>query len=325
MIKRILACLVVIILTVFGTTSVSFAATADSVAPVGGAKYSVVSVVVNREYDFRDDFHDSYPYDEDFYSEGIFRLDDYNGDVTITLRNNSSGEQFAYEKTSEAEWSVKASIDRLLYETEQIDASVHIYDLGGDYGIQEVDIPVKITVISSLYSADYHKYPSYEGAYTAMYEGEDFFVDYADGKATVTLLKKPWLFSLSLYNAETGQIEHFDPDDYEYVFPTTAEVDDYDPSSDSFWFFIPGQLILDDGYVYHFDMGINGFLNKKATDDSTATPDSVNPSSMKSDSIEQSPGTVQTGAPVGMIVFAAAALIVSAFVILYFRKRKNIQ
>lgn len=134
----------------------------------------IVSATVNREYDFKDDFYDSYLYDDDFYTEGIFRLDDYNGDVTLTLKNNSTGEDFVYEKNPQTEWSVKASVDYLLYETAQIDAAVHIYGLGDEYGIQEVDIPVKITVRSSLDSADFHKYPSYEGSYTAMYEGVDF-------------------------------------------------------------------------------------------------------------------------------------------------------
>lgn len=348
--KRILVCLLSLVITVITATSAFAASTGDAGIPLGndglsGAAYSVVSAVVNREYDFKDDFYDSYLYDDDFYTEGIFRLNDYNGDVTFTIKNNDTGEEFIYEKTPQAEWSVKASVDHLLYETSQIDASVYIYDLGGDYGIEEVDVPVKITVVSSSDSAFFHKYPSYDATYSAMNEGEDFSVDYdsseSGGKAKITLLKKPWLFSLSLYNAESGQLEDYDPEDHEFEFPTEVEVDDFDPSSESFWFYIPGKLIMDDGHTFGFTLSVNGFRKKAATVDSVdapavvseetepvkgnaATPDSAGTSSQNTNAVKQSAGAVQTGEPVRAIVLTVALMLIAAFIAVYIKKRKNV-
>lgn len=345
--KKFFVCIMVFILTAVGTTSALAASTEDS-ASIGGS-YSVVSAVVNRDYDFKYDFHDSYLYDDDFYTEGIFKLDDYNGDVTITLKNNATGKSFVYEKEPQAEWSVKASVDHLLYETAQLDAAVHIYDLGGEYGIQEVDVPVKITVNSSRDSADFHKYPSYEGSHTAMYEGEDFSIAYdpsSDGKATITLLKKPWLFILSLYNVETGQLESFDPEDSTFEFPTEVEVTDYDPSRRSFWFYIPSKLIMDDGYEFHFTLSVNGFCKSGSTEDSvkpssdssdpsaangdkggvsstyrTATPDSGSTSG----TVRQNAGAVKTGETASAIILAVTVLITAAATALYTRKRKSLK
>ena len=235
----------------------------------GDPSYSIVSAVVNKTYDFKYDFHDSYPYDEDFYTVGIFELDDYNGDVTLTLKNNGTGEEFVFERNADTEWSVKATVDHLLYETAQVDAAVHIYSLGGEYGIEETDIPVEITVVSSRDSADFHKYPSYDGSWTSMYEGEDFTVDEdpssADGKAAIHLLKTPWLFSLCLYNAETKETEYYETDDAVFEFPTEAEVSDFDPSRGCFWFFLPSKLIMDDGYEFEFTMSVQGFLKERPT------------------------------------------------------------
>ena len=351
MIKRIIVFMLASVMTVVAATSAFAAPTGDTVIPSdnngqGSATYSVVSAVVNREYDFKDDFHDSFLYDDDFYSEGIFKLDDYNGDVNLTLKNNSTGEEFVYEKEPEAEWSVKASVDHLLYETSQIDASVYIYDLGGDYGIKETDVPVKITVVSSFESACFHRYPSYDGSYTTMHEGEDFTVDYdassSNGNAKVTLLKKPWLFSLSIYNVETGQVEDYDPKDHEFEFPTEIEVEDFDPSSKSFWFYIPGKLKMNDGYVFNFTMSVKCFRKQAATESSTddpaaivsegaepskgsaATPDSARASSQNTNAVKQSARAVQTGDPVGTIIFTVLLMIVSAFIAFYIKKRKNV-
>jgi hypothetical protein len=345
MMKQILACIFALILTVSYTTPAQ-AAALESAAPQGDDKatYSVVSAVVNREYDFVKDFHDSYPYDEDFRTLGIFELDDYNGDVTLTLKNNSTNETFVYEKTDQTEWSVKASVDHLLYETTKLDAQVHIYDLGGDYGIEEVDIPVTITVVSSQYSADAQKYPGYEGAYTAMYEGEDFTVEYdpsSPDKATVKLLKSPWLFSLSIYNVETKEAEDHDTDNSVFEFPTEAEVTDFDPSSGSFWFYLPSKLIMEDGYPFAFTMSVHGFLSKKATDDSAekpaasdngsvkdgatndsaATPDSAKTSNKNDGGVKQSGGAVKTGDSVETLILAVVILLTAVFIGLYSRKR----
>ena len=349
--KRILSCLFAVILAASCMTT-AFAATLENAAPLGDkVTYSVVSAVVNREYDFVKDFHDSYPYDEDFITEGIFKLDDYNGDVTLTLKNNSTSETFVYEKNENTEWSVKASVDHLLYETTKLDAQVHIYDLGGDYGIEEVDVPVTITVVSSQYSADAQKYPSYEGAYTAMYEGEDFTVEYdpsSPDKATVKLLKSPWLFSLSIYNVETKEAEDHDTDNSVFEFPTEAEVTDFDPSSESFWFYLPSKLIMEDGYPFAFTMSVHGFRNKKATDDSpaateapsadgsakdSATKDSATKDSATNDSVAtpdsgkatNKADAVKTGDSAVLLILGVLLLIAAAFILLYTKKREQIR
>ena len=338
MLKRILVCLLALVLMVVCMTS-GFAAATEDTAPLGGdAAYSVVSAVVNREYDFAADFHDSYPYDEDFETVGIFELDDYNGDVTLTLKNNSTGEEFVYEKNADTEWSVKASVDHLLYETTQFDAAVRIYNLGGEYGIENVDVPVTITVVSSQYSADVHKYPSYDGSWTAMYEGEDFTVEYdpssSDGKATIHLLKSPWLFSLRIYNVETKEAEYHDTDDSEFVFPTEAEVTDFDPSKRSFWFFLPSKLIMEDGYEFEFTMSVQGFLKEKQTDgsddqsggkasDDSATKDSAPASPDSKNTNSGNKKAVQTGDSPTAFILAGAFLIAAAVFAFFGRKRRT--
>ncbi len=351
--KRILACFFALIMAACCVTPALAAAADDATPQVDQATYSVVSAVVNREYDFKEDFHDSYPYDEDFYTVGVFDLDDYNGDVTLTLKNNSTNETFVFQRNAQTEWSVRASVDHLLYETTQLDAKVHIYDLGGDYGIQEVDIPVKITVVSSQYSADFHKYPSYDGSHTAMYEGTDFTVEYdpssPDRKATVKLLKKPWLFSLRVYNVETKEDEYHETDDSVFEFPMEAEVTDFDPSSESFWFYLPSKLIMEDGYPFAFTMSVHGFRNKPSTDDSSekpdatdapsidgsakdnatkdsaATPDSGKASNKNDGGVKQSGGAVKTGDSVGTLILAGLLLITAAFIVLYSRKRGRVR
>lgn len=345
MMKKVFVIVLAVMIMLMSAATALAAATEDAAVPLGAdAAYSVVSAVVNRTYDFADDFHDSYPYDEDFYTEGVFELDDYNGDVTLTLKNNSTGEEFVFERNADTEWSVKASVDHLLYETAQLDAAVHIYTLGGEYGIEEVDVPVTITVVSSQYSADVHKYPSYDGSWTSMYEGEDFTVDYdpssADGKATIRLLKTPWLFSLRIYNVETKEAEYHDTDDSVFEFPTEAEVADFDPSKSSFWFFLPSKLIMDDGYEFDFTMSVNGRLKKQPTDGSDDKPDTsddkATDDSATKDSAPASPDSagktasgnrkaVQTGDSPTAFMIAGLFLIAALALGLYGRKRKEIQ
>ena len=107
--KKIIICMLTVLLAFAGSTLALAASNDDGGFSAGaeaaestrtGAAYSVVSAVVNREYDFKEDFHDSYPYDEDFCTEGIFNLDDYNGDVTLTLENNSTSERFVFERNA---------------------------------------------------------------------------------------------------------------------------------------------------------------------------------------------------------------------------------
>ena len=254
--KKILVCLLAVLL-VLTTTIPAVAAAGADVAPSGDT-YSVVSAVANTTYDFKEDFHDSYPYDEDFETVGIFELNDYNGDVTLTLKNNTTGETFVYEKTATAEWAVKASVDHLLYENTQLDAVVHIYNLGQPYGISETDIPVTISVNSSQYSADFHRYPSYY-ANTVMYEDVDYTLDYnfTTKKAKLTIMQVPRLFWMDVYDVVTKQTVTFDQDNANFVFADELEIKNYDTSSRSFWFFIPSKLILEDGYEYEFTLSVS--------------------------------------------------------------------
>ncbi len=362
--KKIIICMLTVLLAFAGSTLALAASNDDGGFSAGaeaaestrtGAAYSVVSAVVNREYDFKEDFHDSYPYDEDFCTEGIFNLDDYNGDVTLTLENNSTSERFVFERNADTEWSVKASVDHLLYETAQIGAAVHIYDLGGDYGIRDTDIPVTITVKSSQYSADFHKYPSYN-AYTVMHEDKDFTVDYdassSDRKAAIRVLKIPHLFELEVYNTETKQIEYYDDENAEFVFQENVEVPDYDPARASFWFYVPCKLPMNDGYEFEFTLSVYAFHNKSSggTEATTAAPteeestaasgteqdrpsapatgDSASSTSDSGKAFSQTPdsssgGAVQTGEPVRAFVAAAMLLIMAAVIGLYAKKTSN--
>ena len=340
--KKIVVCVLAVLLALTGTISAFSAATAD-VAPLGD-QYSVVSAVVNKTYDFKDDFHDSYPYDEDFETEGIFKLDDYCGDVTLTLKNETTGETFTYQKTDTGEWTVKASVDHLLYETTQLDAQVHIYDLGGPYGITETDIPVTITVNSSQYSADFHRYPSYF-ANTPMYESRgDYTLDYdaSTKKAKITVNQIPKLFWIDIYDVETKQTLTFDQENGNFVFGTEAEVENYDPSCGMFWFFIPGTLIFDDGYEFNFTLSVTGYPQKStpdsapekqddkgnddSKDDNPATDDSAKatPDSGAASPDSSSKNAVKTGDSVSAFVLAGVLMIIGAAVLMMsFRKRKN--
>lgn len=345
--KKLLAFVLVMMLAFLCVMPVTAAKNAGTVAGTGASDYSVVSAVVNKTYDFKDDFHDSYPYDEDFYTEGIFELDDYKGDVTITLKKNSTGEEFVYEEQPDAEWTVKTAIDYLLYETTELDAAVHIYDLGGDYGITDEDVPVKITVNSSLYEADFHKYPSYDYSYTSMVEGEHFTIDYdpssADGKATITILKIPNTFELCLYNVETKQREYFDQETNTYEFPTQVEITDFDPSKGSFWFHLfDSKLIMDDGYVYEFTLSVDA-KRKKATEDEPVKPtdnntETTSPSEnaddgATKDSTPSSPDSsatkdsttkaVKTGEPFA-VYFAAGVLIAIAIALIVISRKRRL-
>lgn len=361
--KKTIIFVLAVVLAVVGNTAVLAASTDDGGFSQGAeltgrtetaAAYSVVSAVVNREYDFKEDFHDRYPYDEDFYTEGIFSLDDYNGDVTLTLEDNSTGKQFAFERNADTELTVKASVDHLLYETAQIDAAVHIYDLGGDYGITDEDIPVTITVKSSQLSADFHKYPSYN-ADTVMHEGKDYTIEYdassSSRKAKITVLKIPHIFMLEVYNTETKQIEYYDDENADFTFEENIEISDYDPSGSSFWFYVPCKLLMKDGYEFEFTLSVwafpqkadsdttepaltsdntesstaSGSADKKPSGDATsssafATPDSGKAASQTPDSANKN--AVQTGEPIRTFILAGLFLVMSAVLGLYIRNRK---
>lgn len=347
--KKLLA-FVLIMMFVFLCVMPATAAQKDTFVAAGEGDYSVVSAVVNKTYDFKDDFHDSYPYDEDFYTEGIFELDDYKGDVTITLKKNSTGEEFVYEEQPGAEWTVKTAIDYLLYDdTTELDAVVHIYDLGGDYGIADEDVPVKITVNSSLYEADFHKYPSYDYSYTSMVEGEHFTIDYdpssTDGKATINILMIPNTFELCLYNVETKEREYFDQETNTYEFPTQVEITDFDPSKGSFWFHLfDSKLIMDDGYVFEFTLSVDA-KRKNATEDEPVKPTENNiettsptenaddgatkdstPASPDSSATKDSVNkAVKTGEPYAVFYAAGVLIALGVALIVISKKRGRVQ
>lgn len=336
--KKILVCMLAVLLVLFSMTTAFAAADAkatDDEAAVG--EYSVVSAVVNRSYDFKEDFHDSYPYDEDFRTEGIFKLNDVDPDVTLTLKNNSTGEEFVYEKNAETEYYVRTQIDYLLYETTELDAVLNIVTLGEEYDINDVDIPVTIKVVSSQYSADFHKYPSYV-AITSMTEDDSYTLKFdptaSKCTATVTVLKLPHIFQLSLYNVETKQTEYYDDTNGVFKFQEKVEVVDFKPSCTRFWFFVPVTLVMDDGYEYEFTLSVdalrknNPLVNPtdaptvaptdKSTKDSPATSDSSGTTNgSKTDS-----GAVQTGDSIAAFILSLTVLIAAAGLMLYVRKRK---
>ena len=331
--KRLFVCILSVLIMIPGVTAAFAAEGADATADeAGGAGYSVVSAVVSGSYDFKDDFYDSYLYDDDFYTEGVFRMRDHDPDVTLTLKDNGTGEELVYEKNDRTEWYISASVDYLLYETAQIGAVLIIDDLGGAYGIKDIEVPVTVTVESSLYSADHHKYPSYN-ANTVMYEGEDYTIEYdassPESRAEITILKLPRIFVLEVYNVETGQIEFYDGDNGEFVFDKELVITGYDPSRGSFWFFVPCALVMDDGYELEFTLSVNAFPKASPT----AEPGTA-PGSSTDDSVYASPdspdgsadgGAVQTGDPMAAYILAAAVLIAAAGLMLYARKRYRVR
>lgn len=345
--KKILVCMLAALMLIMSLTTAFAAADLSSTKDqIGSDDYTVVSVVVNKSYDFKDDFHDSYPYDEDFCTEGIFRMRDHEPDVTLTLKENSTGEEFVFEKNSETVWYVDAEVDYLLYETAQIDAALVIEDLGGDYGITDAQVPVTVTVVSSLYSADFHKYPSYI-ANTSMKEGESFTVDYdassSDGKATITVLKLPHIFILEIYNVETRQTEYYDDENGNFEFEKEIEITDYDPSRKAFWFFVPCTLVMEDGYRFEFILSVDarteGSSETEAAGGGSVEPEggdrpfpgqmtrkgaTMDCKASTSDSKKSTDGNaVKTGDPMAAFVLAIAALIAAAALVLYGRKKNS--
>ena len=341
--KKILVCLLAALL-MFMSLTAAFTAyvpqgSSSTFDQISYADYTIVSAAVNKSYDFKDDFHDSYPYDEDFCTEGIFRMRDHEPDVTLTLRKNSTGEEFVFEKNADTVWYVDTEITYLLYETTQIGASLVIEDLGGDYGITDAEVPVTITVESSLYSADFHKYPSYN-ANTSMKEGESFTVDYdassSDGKATITVLYLPHIFELAIYNVETEQTEYYNDENGNFEYEKEIEITGYDPSRKRFWFFVPCTLVMDDGYEFDFILSVDALANGSSPSDSTenvtpsdvtkngSTKDSAPSSSDSKKSNKNDGNAVQTGAPMAALTLAVTALIAAAALVLYGRKKNSI-
>ncbi|MBP5610845.1 MAG: hypothetical protein J6X72_05865 [Clostridia bacterium] len=230
------------------------------------SRYTVVSVVVNRSYDFKEDFCDSFLYDDDFRTEGIFRLSDPDPAITLTLQDTDTGETFVFEKNENTEWYLKSTIDHLLYEDGEVDATLEIVTLGGPYGVENITAPATITVQSSLYSADFQKYPAYDYPYTVMNEDTNFTVDYdpsaSDKTAKLSILKIPHMFELWLYNVETRDTDTFTLNENKFTFADEITVSDYDPNAASFWIHIPAQLEMEDGFVLEFTLSVNAYKKK---------------------------------------------------------------
>lgn len=248
------ACLLAVLMLLSGCSSAA------------STRYSIVSVEVNESYDFREDFSDSFLYDDDFRTEGVFRMSDPDPDITLTLKDHSTGETLLFEKNDETEWYLKASIDHLLYEDGAVEATLEIVTLGGAYDVENVTASAEIKVSSSLHSADFQKYPSYDYPYTVMYEGTDFTVDYdpssSEKTAKLAIRNVPHTFELWLYNVETRDTDTFTPEENTFTFADEITVSDYDPNAASYWIYIPAQLEMEDGFVFEFTLSVNAFKKR---------------------------------------------------------------
>ena len=81
---------------------VSVTGAAADVSDADGAPYSVVSAVIDREYDFYVDFA---PWVHDDMTPGdTIDLEEPDPDVTLTLQDNATGETFVYEPTADTAW-----------------------------------------------------------------------------------------------------------------------------------------------------------------------------------------------------------------------------
>lgn len=232
-----------------------------------GAPYSVVSAVINREYDFDVDFA---PWVRDDMSPGdTIDLEEPDPDVTLTLQNNATGETFVYEPTADTAWYLRARTATLPRETVQMPAELQIFDLGGGYGITDVIVPVTVTVRSSPEAALRQKYFDVtNGLSTEMTEGVDFTVDDASADdehpAAVTILRAPARFRLDLYDFEAGETVSYYGDDARFTFADVTELGYYSQTDDTFYFDLPGKLVLDDGYELEFTVRVHAIPSNAA-------------------------------------------------------------
>lgn len=318
-------------------------ATPDTVldTDTGTTDYSIVSVTSLKTYNFISDFCDSYPYDETFETNGVFDMCDHTPDLVLTLKNNTTDETFTYKMNEETEWRIKTSIDYLLYETTTLDATLYIETLGSQYNINDVQVPIEIEVKSSEYEANVRKYSSYDYPYTAMAEGENFYVEpVSDTKMKIVITQVPHWLSIDFFNVETRQRESFEYSDGSIkILETKIEIDK--PEDKSFWFSLPCRVMINENFKQDVDISVEGRLKEdntkpneneqaietqsKATKDS-ATPDSVNKTSSKTNNIAvRTNGNAVATGETNIAASMLAMLLCAAFIIAMFIKKHNIE
>lgn len=307
-------------ITVFAADSSIKAAGADSAK----GKYTVVSAVSNREYSFKENFYvscDEYETDPN----KAYSTDIVDPDVTITLRNNETGIESVYKKDAYASYTLFCTT-AIVSETTELDAILYIADLGGDYGISDVEIPTKITVTSDAATAKAAKYDTaYFGEDVQMVEDKDFICtvdgdDIESSDVHIRLLNKPELSEVTLHNVEAMRLDTFTSADAAISLDDTFVTRGINVL-DGF-FAIPGKVTLSDGSVYPFYLPVTVGSESDATPDSpskvvkTETKDSAAPNSANSNAI-------QTGANLAAIITAGVLMVGAALCLICFMIRKK--
>ena len=247
--KKLIVCALALLLALTGLTAVS----ADA------ETYSVVSAVCNEPYDFYVDFG---PWvHEDMTPGDTFILADERPNVTLTLKNDLTGETVEYESRYSTDCYVEAETPTLLYETTQMEANLSVSGLGA-YNVPLTTLPITITVNSSPEAAIRQKYMDVTRALsTDMTEGVDFTANYglpdAEHKGDITILQAPAQFRLALYDFETGKTTEYAGNDAHITFETASEIDYYSQTDDTFYFPLAGKIVLDDGYEYEFTLNVH--------------------------------------------------------------------
>lgn len=257
--KKAVICALVLMLALFGVTTA---------ADTSAATYSVVSAVVNESYDFDVDFA---PWVHEDMSPGdSFTLNDDRPNVTLTLKNDLTGETIEYESRYQSGCFVEAETATLLYETATLPATLTVSGIG-EYNVPLTTLPVTVTVTSSPKAALRQKYFDVtRGLSTDMTEGVDFTVDAAEPVpgAAITILRAPASFHLDLYDFESGATAVYYGDDARFTFAAASEIGYFSQSDDTFYFDLPGKLVLDDGYEVEFSVRVHAYPSGVAKPDS---------------------------------------------------------
>ena len=250
--KKTLICVLALLLAVLLITP----AAADPSDVSDAATYSLISAVVNEPYDFYVDFA---PWvHEDMTPGDTLTLNDDRPDVTLTLKNDLTGETVEVESRYQTGCYVEAETAALLYETAELPATLTVSGLG-EYNLPRTSLPITVTVTSSPESAVKQKYMDVTRALsTDMTEGVDFTVDgERTSGAKLAILRAPAAFQLSLYDFETRQTVTFSGDDPHLTFVAASELDYFSQTDDTYYFPLAGKLTLDDGYEYEFTLNVH--------------------------------------------------------------------
>ena len=296
--KKALTCVLALLLAVLFITP----AAADPSDTGDTATYSLVSAVVSEPYDFYVDFA---PWVHEDMSPGdTFILADDRPNVTLTLKNDLTGETVEVESRYQTGCYVEAETATLLTETTELPATLTVSALSG-YDLPRTSLPVTITVTSSPGSAVKQRYMDVTRALsTDMTEGADFTVDgERTSSAKIAIRHAPAAFQLSLFDFETRQTLTFSGDDPHLTFETASELDYFSQTDDTYYFPLAGKIVLDDGYEYEFTLNVHAH---------PAGSDYVR--------------SVETGDPFRVTLFASVLLLFvgAAILISLRRKRKTL-